>query len=140
MCFSSAIVTDEFFVPLPADQQRPVENKRLVFQVQIPPLPLPVDASTPPNPMHNQSGFENVTHVQHVLYRVAWRQIGLPTDQLESERWSALSKVKGGKTVYESREVFHGSLALTLKEQYGKGLQEGFEAQAQALKILTEGR
>lgn len=135
---STAVATDAFFAPLPADEQTAVENKRLIFHVQIPPLPQPVDASTPPNALHSQSSIENVTHVQHGLYRVAWKQIMFPDVVLESERWSALSVLEGGGTLYESREVYLGTLATTLQTLYGVGLQEAFEAQAQALKILME--
>lgn len=70
---------------------------------------------------------------------MAWADALIPDDQLSAERWSAFSEVNGS-TLYESREVYKGSLASTVQALYGKGLQEAFEAQAQALKIYVEGQ
>lgn len=99
-------------------------------------------SSTPPNPLNSQVSFENITHIQHDLYRTAWAQIFLPSIVLESERWSALSVVTGagGKnvTLYESREVYNGPIAYVVQSAYGEGLQEGFDAQGKALKALVE--
>lgn len=53
-------------------EQYPVEGKRLFLRTQIPPLPLPVDASTPDNPLNTQFAYENITHVQPDLLRLAW--------------------------------------------------------------------
>ncbi|KAF2255047.1 hypothetical protein BU26DRAFT_150104 [Trematosphaeria pertusa] len=118
-------------------EQRPVENDRLFFRVQIPPLPLPVDEDTPDNPLHTQFAYENVTHVQPDLGRLAWAYQS-PEILLEAERWQALSDIGGGKVLYESREVYHGALASTLEALYGEGLQEAFEGQAKGLKLLLE--
>lgn len=41
--------------------------------------------------------------------------------------------------LYESVEVFSGPLAHTLQALYGDGLQKGFDAQGQGLKLLLEG-
>ncbi|KAF2110008.1 hypothetical protein BDV96DRAFT_458812, partial [Lophiotrema nucula] len=117
-------------------EQRPVEGKKLLLRVQIPPLPLPVNSSTPDNPLHTQVSFENITHVQPELGRLAWKYE--PEIALEAERWQAVSDVGGGKVLYESREVYSGSLAEVVKASMGEGLQEGFEAQALGLKIYLE--
>jgi hypothetical protein len=70
-------------------------------------------------------------------------QIYIPQVALTAERWSALSVVQAGdgagaRTLYESREVFGGPLAYVIQELYGKGLQEGFDAQGVAMKALLE--
>ncbi|EPQ53612.1 hypothetical protein GLOTRDRAFT_13603, partial [Gloeophyllum trabeum ATCC 11539] len=57
----SAVLTDEAFIPLPASEQTFAANRHVIFQVQIPPLPLPVSASTPANLLHSQVSFENIT-------------------------------------------------------------------------------
>lgn len=83
------------------------------MRTQIPPLPLPVDANTPDNPLHTQFAIENVTHVQEEQGRLAWAylfQIGL-----QAERWQALTDLGNGTVLYESREEFHGPLAVVLK-------------------------
>lgn len=135
----SQIVANALFIPVP--DQTPRENLRLILSVQIPPLPLPVSATTPPNPLNAQMSLENITHVQPEIYRVAWVQAMFPTDILSAERWSALSVVEtsnGNRTLYESREVYDGSLASTLEALYGQGLQEAFEAQASGLQLRAE--
>ena len=113
----------------------------MIIQSQVPPLKPPVTRETPSNPLHTQISFENITHVQHDLYRIAWKQIYLPQVALTAERWSALSVVTTGgesMTLYESREVFDGPLAYVVEAQYGKDLQEGFDAQGVAMKALLE--
>jgi hypothetical protein len=138
----SQIVTNAFFIPLA--NQTPVENDRLIINSQIPPLTPPVTNSTPPNPLHAQTSFENITHIQHDLYRAAWKQIGVPQSGLNAGRWSALSVVQAedgteNRTLYESREVFDGPLAYVIQGLFGAGLQEGFDAQGAAMKALLEG-
>jgi hypothetical protein len=117
-------------------EQRPVEHGRLFFRVQIPPLALPVDRDTPDNPLHTQFTYENVTHVQPELGRVAWEY--KPEELLQAERWQALSDLGSGRVLYESREVYSGALAPILQETMGKGLQEAFEGQANGLKLFLE--
>lgn len=68
--FSAAVVTSPLNITLP--EQYPVEGKRLFLRTQIPPLPLPVDASTPDNVLNTQFAYENITHVQPDLLRLAW--------------------------------------------------------------------
>jgi hypothetical protein len=67
---SAAVVVSPLNITLP--EQYPVEGKRLFLRTQIPPLPLPVDASTPDNILHTQFAYENITHVQPELLRLAW--------------------------------------------------------------------
>lgn len=117
--------------------QRPVENVRLFFRVQIPPLDLPVNRYTPDNPLHTQFAYDNVTHVQRDLGRLAWSYQAVDA-LLAAERWQAVSDIGGGKILYESREVYSGALASTLKALMGAGLQEAFESQGAGLKLLLE--
>ena len=121
-----------------------MENKRVIFQTQIPPLPLPVTNSTPADPLHWQISFENITHVDEVLGRAAWRQLDFPRVALDSERWSAVSNITdgpdAGKVLYESRMVYAGALAPVLQVLYETALQEAFDAQAVAMQDLLEGR
>ena len=130
------MVANALFVPL-ADQT-PEENLRLIIEAQIPPLPEPVDASTPPNLLATQFSFENITAVEPALHRVAWREIMLPAPLLSAERWQALS-VFDGQTFYEAREVFGGPVGYVVDALFASGLQAGFDAQALALKGRAEG-
>lgn len=130
------MVTNAFFVPL--GDQTPHENLRLIIQAQIPPLPTPVDASTPPNLLHTQYSFENITTVDTAQHRVAWKEIMLPAPLLSAERWQALSTVNGDQTYYEAREVFDGPVGYIVDALFAQGLQEGFDAQAGALKARVE--
>lgn len=132
----SATATNTLGIPLP--ENRPVENQRLILRVQIPPLPLPVDASTPDNPLNIQFAIENVTAVQHDLGRLAWKYLS-PDILLGSERWQAITDLGNGKVLYESREVFRGALSPVVQALYEDGLKKGFEEQAQGLKLLLEG-
>ncbi|KAH7126859.1 hypothetical protein B0J11DRAFT_412255, partial [Dendryphion nanum] len=133
----SSVVVSADNLTLP--DQRPVENKRLILRTQIPPLPLPVNKFTPDNPLNTQFAYENVTAVQPELLRLAWGY-ALPTGgALEAVRWQALSDLGNGKILYESREVFHGPLAVVLKALLQASLQRAFEAQGEGLKLLLEG-
>ena len=136
-CSSAVVVTQ---LNESVAEQYPVENRRLILRTQIPPLPLPVDSDTPDDPLNTQFAYENITHVQPDLLRVAWAYAATPEDVLAGERWQALSDTGSGMVLYEAREVFHGALATTLRDLYGTGLQEGFDAQAQGLKLLLEGQ
>lgn len=119
-------------------EQRPVENSRLFLRVQIPPLDLPVNKDTPDNPLHTQYTYENVTHIQPELGRLAWEYEAVDA-LLYGERWQALSDLGNQTLLYESREVYTGALATALQATMGKGLQEAFEGQAKGLKLSLEG-
>jgi hypothetical protein len=84
-----------------------------------------------------------VTHFDGNAMRAAWAQVMFPPATLTSERWNGVSVIRHGPekglTLYESYEVYRGTLAPTLQVLYGKGLQEAFEAQAVAMKALVEG-
>ncbi|KAF2856962.1 hypothetical protein T440DRAFT_14183 [Plenodomus tracheiphilus IPT5] len=131
----SAIVTIPSNSSVPP--QFPVEGYHLILRTQIPPLPLPVDENTPDNLLNTQFAYENITHVQEDLGRVAWEYI--PDAGVQAERWQALSDLGNGTVLYESREVFSGALAGVLKTTLGKALQEGFDAQGRGLRLLLEG-
>lgn len=130
-----AAVVSPLNITLP--DQYPVEGKQLFLTTQIPPLPLPVNKDTPGNLLHTQFAYENVTHVQPELGRLSWVYVGKVL--IEAERWQAVSDIGNGITLYESREVFNGLLATTLKKLLGEALQESFDAQGKALKLLVEG-
>ncbi|KAJ7680696.1 hypothetical protein DFH06DRAFT_1077654 [Mycena polygramma] len=131
----SQIVTSTTLIPL-ADQT-PHENLRLIIQSQIPPLTPPVTAATPPNPLNAHTTIENITHVDNAGYAVAWALTGTPDAILSAERWSVLSTFEDA-TYYESREVYDGLLAPAVQLSLEDGLDEAFEAQAEALKVRAE--
>lgn len=138
---SSQTVTDAFGIPL--DDQTPHENLRAIIDCQIPPLPLPVNASTPPNLLHAQSSFENFTVIDENLNRVAWQSIMLPQVVLNATHWQAFTVIEGEDgspvTLYESLEVYYGPLSYVLDALFAEGLQEAFVAQGVALKARVEG-
>jgi hypothetical protein len=139
--YRSAVLCNELLVPYPPSEQVVAENKRVIFNVQIPPLPAPVDASTPPNPLNAQVAVDNITHVEPALMRAAWKAT-TPDKVLESERWSGVSVIRdgpeAGMTLYESYEVYKGTLAIIVQALYEEGLKEAFGAQATALKARIE--
>ena len=131
----AAVVVATSNLSLP--EQYPVEGLDLYLRTQIPPLPLPVDARTPDNVLATQHAYERITHVQRDLGRLAWKY--QPEAALKAERWQALSDMGNGVVLYESQEVFAGPLAKVVRASMEEGLQKGFEAQAQGLKLLLEG-
>ena len=133
----TAIVVSPLNITLP--NQYPVEGKDLFFRVQIPPLPLPVNRYTPDNLLATQFSYENITHVQPELNRLAWANTVPPRTLIQAERWQALSDLGHGMILYESREVYNGPLAETLKLTLGDNLQKSFVSQGEALKLLLEG-
>lgn len=116
--------------------QYPREGRRLFLRTQIPALPLPVNRNTPDVAANTQHAYENVTYVQPKQGRLAWKFTG--DDNIQAERWSAVSQIGRGKLLYESMEVFSGLAAEYLRSQVGEILQACFDAQAQAFKILLE--
>ena len=67
------------------------EGARIIINAQIPALPVPVNRSTPADPLHTQISFENITHLQPDLHRVAWKQIDIPDFAVNATRWTAVS-------------------------------------------------
>ena len=134
-------MTDALGIPL-ADQT-PEKNLRVIINCQIPPLPLPVNASTPPDPLHEQTSFENITVIDTTLNRVAWQSIMLPQELLNATHWQAFSSIQGEDgsivTLYESLEVYYGPVSYVVDALFAEGLQEAFVAQAEALKARVEG-
>ncbi|KAG1732632.1 uncharacterized protein EDB91DRAFT_1251684 [Suillus paluster] len=86
------------------------------------------------------SAFERITALDHENYRAAWVNIDMPHWLLNAERWQALVEVEGGKTRYETIEVFDGLLAYLIKVFVGNGLKRGFIAMAEGLKSRAEER
>ncbi|KZV85670.1 hypothetical protein EXIGLDRAFT_725596 [Exidia glandulosa HHB12029] len=132
----TATVTDVWGVP--AAEQRAVEGAFANFIVEIPPLPLPVNASTPLNLLQTQFSRESIVAVDNTLHRAAWKQIMLPDSAVNATRWSAVSTLENGNTLYESAEPYNGLLAPLLQSLFGDGLQQAFEAQAEGLKLRAE--
>ncbi|KAF2440609.1 hypothetical protein P171DRAFT_435388 [Karstenula rhodostoma CBS 690.94] len=58
---------------------------------------------------------------------------------MAAERWQALSVNENGQVLYESREVFSGTLAPLTQKLYQEKLQGSFNAQAQGLKLWLQG-
>ncbi|TID16883.1 hypothetical protein E2P81_ATG09440 [Venturia nashicola] len=132
-----SIITDKNFQPL-GQSQLVTEGAYAIFSVQIPPLPLPVNAQTPDVRRNTQSSKELVTHVQPDVGRVAWKGLLFPDWFLMSERWTGVSLGSNGMAVYESREVFYGAGAGLLESLYKESLQQSFEAQGAGLKLYLE--
>mgnify|MGYP002403013655 CR=1 FL=1 len=83
--------------------------------------------------------FAEITILDNENYRVAWETAGfMPKWLLFCERWQILTEVEGGKTKYESTEVFYGPIAYLVKLFVGAGLQKSFQAMADTLKAEAE--
>lgn len=132
----TATITNEWGVP--SESQIATQDAFVNFQVQIPPLPLPVNASSKPNLLHAQFSRETITVVDNTLRRAAWKQIMLPDFAVNATRWNAVSTLPNGNALYESAEPYNGILAGLLQSLFGEGLQQAFDAQGQALKIRAE--
>jgi hypothetical protein len=87
------VVVSPLNVTLP--EQYPVEGKRLFLRTQMPPLPLPVDASTPDNLLNTQFAYETITHVQPDRLRLAWEYAvsGLERLRYTSVAWAHRPKL-----------------------------------------------
>lgn len=131
-----ADVTDALGVP--AVEQRAVQGAFANFVVEIPPLPLPVNASTSLDLLHTQFSRESIVTVDDTLHRAAWKQVMFPDIAINATRWSAVSTLSNGNTLYESAEPYNGLLAPLLQSLLADGLQQSFDAQAQGLKIRAE--
>ncbi|KAG2757729.1 hypothetical protein P692DRAFT_20763691 [Suillus brevipes Sb2] len=124
-------VTDARKNPLP--DETPREGSYLyIHPVHIPP--------TFDNKWLPSSAFERITVLDHENYRTAWVYVNTPHWLLNAERWQALVVVEGGKTRYETIEVFGGVLAYFIKAFVGSGLKKGFVAMAERLKSRAEER
>ncbi|KAK0468945.1 hypothetical protein IW261DRAFT_1345654 [Armillaria novae-zelandiae] len=136
----SQIVANEFTIPL--QNQTAFVGAKLIITSQIPPLPQPVDVSTPPNLLTQHITIEEITVIDTENYRVAWVLLS-PEWILSTIRWSAVSTVVDDygveKSLYESRETFSGPLAGVVQEMIGDSIAESFQAQADALKVWMEG-
>tara|TARA_R110002003_G_scaffold2382_4_gene24246 strand:- start:1242 stop:1853 length:612 start_codon:yes stop_codon:yes gene_type:complete len=132
-----AIVVSPLPLNLTLPEQYPVVGKDLYLRTQIPPLPFPVNENTPDDPLSTQFAYEKITVVDKEKGWLAWKY--QPDTLLQAERWQAVSDAGNGGILYESYEVFDGVLAGVLRESMGEGLQKGFEAQGEGLKMLLEG-
>jgi hypothetical protein len=84
-----------------------------------------------------QSAVVRITALDAEHYRVAWCTVGYPKFILDTERWQALSEVEGGKTKYETVEVFRGLLAYVVKFLLESSIRKGFHAIADSLKTVV---
>jgi hypothetical protein len=132
-----AIVVSPLPLNLTLPEQYPVVGKDLYLRTQIPPLPFPVNENTPDDPLSTQFAYEKITVVDEEKGWLAWKY--QPDTLLQAERWQAVSDAGNGGILYESYEVFDGVLAGVLRESMEEGLQKGFEAQGEGLKMLLEG-
>ncbi|KDQ55901.1 hypothetical protein JAAARDRAFT_313538 [Jaapia argillacea MUCL 33604] len=115
----------------PCQDPTPAEGKHLLIYANIPPT---MD-KTPSKP----SAFEIITLVDNENYRISWRNIDFPSKLLVANRWQTLSEVEGGKTKYETTEVFNGLAAYYIRWFLAKDLQKSFDAFAEGLKMRSEG-
>ncbi|KAG8215318.1 hypothetical protein J3R82DRAFT_8909 [Butyriboletus roseoflavus] len=121
--------------PLAASQQPRVGAHLLMRPVHIPP------SFTPPKIFPAGSALEVITTFDTDNYRCAWKNVEFPSWLLDTERWQALvDVVEDGrkKTRYETVGVFNGWFAYVVKLVVGSGVQEGFRAMAEGLKIRSE--
>jgi hypothetical protein len=93
-----------------------------------------------PRFMESHSTTVLITAIDQENYRAAWVTAGsLPKWALFAERWQMLTVEEGGRTKYESIEVFSGILAYVVKFFTGKNLDLGVTAMAEGLKSRAEG-
>lgn len=65
--------------------------------------------------------------------------IELPgAELLNATHWQALTDLGEGKMLYESLEIYYAPLSWVLDLIWAEGLQEGFDAQAEALRERIE--
>ncbi|PBK86048.1 hypothetical protein ARMGADRAFT_541814 [Armillaria gallica] len=135
----SQLVANEFAIPL--HNQTAFVGAKLIITSQIPPLPQPVDVSTPPDLLTQHITIEEITVIDTENHRVAWVLLS-PDWILNTIRWSAVSTVVDNdgveKSYYESRETFNGPLASAVQGLLGDDIAESFQAQADALKVWME--
>ncbi|KAL1679425.1 hypothetical protein EV122DRAFT_209991 [Schizophyllum commune] len=129
-------VVDAFGKPL--EDQTPHPGQSLyIYPVHIPPC-----LGEPSKSTRVSGASEVITVVDHENYRTAWQNVALPEFLrpylMNADRWQILTEVEGGKTKYETIEVFGGIAGYLIKWFVGSGLQAGFEAMAEALKKRAE--
>nr|GAT51175.1 predicted protein [Mycena chlorophos] len=117
----------------PAPDQTPVEGKTILMSpVHLPPtMDQPVWGGV-------HSTKVRITTIDHENYRAAWITAGFPTWLLFCERWQMLTEVEGGKTRYESIEVFKGPLAYIVWLWQGTALAKAVTGMAEGLKKWVE--
>lgn len=84
-----------------------------------------------------QTPQEQITHVDHVEHRIAWKYVSLPRWILDATRWQWLT-AQDGKIKYESLEVFKGIAAYPTKWLYYGGLMQGVGEMGRCLKERAE--
>ncbi|KAL1740709.1 hypothetical protein HDZ31DRAFT_46957 [Schizophyllum fasciatum] len=122
----------------PLEDQTPVAGRSLyIYPVHIPPRLGEPDKTT-----RVSAASEIITVVDKENYRTAWKNVALPEFLrpylMNADRWQILTEVEGGKTKYETIEVFGGIAAYFIKWFVGKDLKAGFEAMAETLKERAE--
>ncbi|KAJ2915112.1 hypothetical protein MD484_g5293, partial [Candolleomyces efflorescens] len=87
------------------------------------------------------STWEKIVSVSHEDHRMAWEFYLplMPKWLLRAERWQILTDLDGGKTRYDTFEVFGGPIAYLIKWVHQQNLKDGFKAMAEALKARAEG-
>ncbi|KAJ7146121.1 hypothetical protein C8R44DRAFT_756637 [Mycena epipterygia] len=103
----------------------------------ISPVHLPPTMGTP-GFLGSLSTTVRITTMDHENYRAGWITSKLPSWALQGERWQMLT-VEGGKTKYESIEVFSGIVAYLFKFFMEKNVVLGVRAMAEGLKSRAEG-
>ncbi|KAJ7270741.1 hypothetical protein B0H12DRAFT_1093639 [Mycena haematopus] len=116
-----------------ADQTPTADTLMRISPVHLPPT------MGKPKFLGSQKTTVRITTIDHENYRAAWVTAGgiLPKWALFAERWQMLT-VEGGKTKYESIEVFSGILAYVVRLFVGNSLVLGVRAMAEGLKSRSE--
>ena len=114
----------------PHAEQAAHEGSFLVLKANIPPSMAAPGWLTPSTRLV-------VSHLDHENHRAAWTN-RMPRWLMTTERWQWLTTVEGGKTKYETIEVFNGFLAYIVKLFVASGLRVSFQAMADDLKARVE--
>jgi hypothetical protein len=92
-----------------------------------------------PGLLGKASAFEKITLFDRENYRLSWGFWGtIPRWMLSTERFQMLTDEGDGRTRYYALGVFKGVLAHVVKAVHRKGLSQGFQAMADALKDRVE--
>ena len=114
----------------PHPDQTAKEGVVLALKTNIPP------SMSPPG-WFSPSATEIITHLDPDNHRVAWANTA-PKWILAAQRWQSLTAVEGGKTKYETIEVFNGPAAYLVKWFVGHNLKLSTTAMAEDLKKRAE--